>query len=430
MKPESVKTKQKSVLFIRNYSLLFSGKIISQLGDQIYTFALSWYILEVTKSGIQMASFLVIDTSVVAIVSLFGGLIADRLNRKYIMVWMDTIRGIVVILSAVLLYNHMLQIWMIYVSAVFLGTCGAIFSPASSAIIPNIVDKDQLTEATSLDQFVFSFCAAAGLLISGILYNLIGVFVIFLINAVSYLISGFLESCINLPYNKPINYIKNISFIHEFNKVINELYEGFLYVKKNSLIFNLTLLNAMFLLIVYPVIMVFSPYLFNVILKATPFQLAITQSGGWIGLIFGSIIAPIFISRLKLRNSIFWGLLVYSICFIIGAPILLPQIQPHINNWSMTVFFAIGGMFLSIGVTFFMISTNVIFQNYTSDEYRGRFWGLQRSIGAFIMPVGYLAGGFLVQYVWISLLFIGIALLMFILNLWAINLKEIKEGPV
>ena len=168
----SLTKKPPSVLRNRNFLLLFSGKIISQLGDQVYAFALSWYILDLTKSSLQMAIFLIVDTLVVAIVSPFGGIVADRLNRKRILVWMDVMRGIVVLLSAFLLYSHILQIWMIYVSAVFLGFCGSLFSPAAGAIIPNIVEDKQLTQAVSLNNFTGSFCAASGLLVSGMLYNL------------------------------------------------------------------------------------------------------------------------------------------------------------------------------------------------------------------------------------------------------------------
>lgn len=91
------------------------------------------------------------------------------------MVWMDAIRGSIVIAGAILLNYHLLEIWMLDLTAVLLGSYSGIFVPAASAIIPNIVKEDQLTQATSMDQFTGSFCAAFRLLVSGLLYNLIGV---------------------------------------------------------------------------------------------------------------------------------------------------------------------------------------------------------------------------------------------------------------
>jgi MFS family permease len=93
-----------------NFLFLFSGKVISQLGDQIYAFALSWFILDITKSSLAMSIFLVINCFIGAVVSPFGGIIADRFSRKKILVWMDAIRGIIVVLSTLLLYLQLMQI--------------------------------------------------------------------------------------------------------------------------------------------------------------------------------------------------------------------------------------------------------------------------------------------------------------------------------
>ena len=192
--------KPRSVFTNRNFLLLFSGKLISQLWDYIYAFALSWYILDLTKSSLQMAAFLVISTLVVAVSAPLGGIVADRYNRKGIMVWMDVLRGIVVIAAAFLLSQHMLQIWMLYLSAIILGFCGAMFSPAAGAIIPNIVEENQLTQALSANQFTASFCTMTGMVISGLLYNLIGISIIFVLNAASYFISGVLEACVRISF--------------------------------------------------------------------------------------------------------------------------------------------------------------------------------------------------------------------------------------
>ena len=187
-----------SVFRNRNFMFLFSGKIVSLLGDQVYAFALSWYILSVTKSGFKMSVFLFTNALAVALVSPFGGVIADRLSRKAILVRMDVVRCLVVLVAAFLLYRHELRIWMLYLSAIALGSCGAIFNPAAGAIIPNVVDDDQLAEASSMNQFSWSFCAFVGMAAGGFLDNSIGLFAIFMLNAASFLISAPLESLVDL----------------------------------------------------------------------------------------------------------------------------------------------------------------------------------------------------------------------------------------
>jgi MFS family permease len=407
--------------------LLFSGKTISLLWDQIYTFALSWYILDITHSSFQMSLFFVINCAISALISPFGGIIADRFNRKGVLVWMDVIRGIIVLITALLLSQHLIQIWMLYVSAVILAFCGAIFSPTASAIIPNIVEERQLVQATSLDQSLWSFCSMVGLLASGFLYGWIGINAIFLLNAASYFVSGMLEACLNLPRKTPNNLPDPLSFNPEIRKAFRELKEGYQYVKNNKLVYDLVQLNALFHLVVFPLIMVFFPYIFNVLLNATTIQLSITQSAGWLGVILGALMVSMFLKHITLRKKLFWGLLSYSACTLIIFPVFLPQIGQYFNNWAITIIFSTMGIVIGVAVTFFDIPINVIYQKYTSDEYRGRFWGFQGALLTLAMAVGYFLGGILAQRVWMGFLFLGIAMITLAINLWVINLKEVKE---
>ena len=168
------------------------------LGDQVYAFALSWYILSVTRSSFRMSLLLFTDALAAALVSPLGGVIADQLSRKAILVWMDLVRCLVVLALALLLHERALQIWMLYVGAIALGSCGAVFNPAAGAIIPNVVDDGRLAEATSMNQFSWSICAFAGMMAGGFLFNLIGIFAIFVLNAASFLVSAILESRVDL----------------------------------------------------------------------------------------------------------------------------------------------------------------------------------------------------------------------------------------
>lgn len=420
-------SKPPSVFLNRNFLLLYSGEVISMLWDHIYAFALSWYILDLTKSSLQQATFLVIDTIVVALISPLGGLIADRLNRKNIMVWMDVVRGMIVLIMAFLLYYHLLQIWMLYVSAIILGFCGAIFTPAGGAIIPSIVEERQLTQVYSANQFSISICTMLGMLISGVLYNVVGIFMIFLLNAVSYFISGVMEYCVQIPPKKPDASQRKSTLYQEFSRAVRELSEGFRYVRGNKVVYNLLLMNSIFNLVALPVVMVYSPYLFNVILKSTPLQLALPQASTWIGMIIGSFLATLFINRYKLKSSIFWGLLGCGIAIILDFLVVVPQIKSILRVWDISVFMAITTMTAGLSITFFTVSMYTIFQKYTSDEYRGRFWGFQSSLHTFAISIGYFIAGFLAQRVWLGWLFIGVGVSLFIIDLWVVNLKAIKE---
>lgn len=98
-------------------------------------------------SGFQMALFLVVDPFFLALLSPLGGAIADRTSRKSILVAMDLARALVALALAILYQLGVLQVWMLYVGAVGLSTCAAVFGPAPSAIIPNVVDAEGLPKA-------------------------------------------------------------------------------------------------------------------------------------------------------------------------------------------------------------------------------------------------------------------------------------------
>lgn len=187
------------VLRNRDYRLLFSARIISQLGDQIYVFAISWYILNVTHSSLQGAVPLILTTVITTFISLFGGTIADRLDRKHILVRTDILQGCILLVMVFLIYQNWLQLWMIYIFTVILAFCSSVFSPAASAIIPDIVPKKQLMEATSANQFAVSFCTMAGMLAGGVLYTLFGMTTVLVFNVASNLISAAMESRLNIP---------------------------------------------------------------------------------------------------------------------------------------------------------------------------------------------------------------------------------------
>jgi MFS transporter, DHA3 family, macrolide efflux protein len=424
--------KKQNVFLNYNFVLLFSGKIISLMGDQVYAFALSWFILDLTKSSLQMSIFLVIETLVVAIVSPFGGVFADRFNRKKILVMMDLVRGCIVIIMVILLMCHLIQIWMLYISAVILAFCGSIFSPSVSSIIPNIVTDEQLNQAVSLNQFSFTLCALTGMIISGFLYNTFGITVIFVLNAISYLISGFLELCLKIPdvVKKKIEQINDLN--NNFRKILIELKEGFQYIQTNKLIYNLIIMNALYNIIVFPLGYVYFPYIFNVILKATPFQLALSTGTIFLGMMIGSMVVPFLLDKVKMKLNfcISLGLIVFSFCGIIPVLTIFSPLHIYFTNWNITFILFFVSTIIGILLMFFNIPVNIIFQRFTTDEYRGRFWGIYASITSFSLPAAILLGGFLVKAIPMMFVLILTYSFFFVLNFWITNLKAVKALKV
>lgn len=128
----------------KNFTLIWIGKIISQLGDKFYAIALAWWILQETNSPSIMGVFLFTSVFPGVVLGFFAGAFVDRLKRKNILIISDIIRGSLVLIISILALNKALIISEVFIIGFLLSITTAFFEPAIQAIIPEIVDKEML----------------------------------------------------------------------------------------------------------------------------------------------------------------------------------------------------------------------------------------------------------------------------------------------
>ena len=189
----------KQKLWNKNFLLLLQGKLISNLGDVLYSVALSYWILETTGSKTMMGIILAVQTLVKVILSPLGGVISDRLNRKKIIVYSDFICGLVLVSVSVLGILGLLKVWMVLGAGITMAIASAFFQPAASAILPDLIDKEDLGKALSANQTTVTIVQIAGQSISGVLLGIFGPIMIFLGNGISYFLSSLSEAFITPP---------------------------------------------------------------------------------------------------------------------------------------------------------------------------------------------------------------------------------------
>src|SRR5215813_10309395 len=102
-------------LTVRSFALLWSGQLLSALGDGIYRVALTWWILEKTGSPTAMGTIFIFASVPMLVFLLIGGVAVDRYNRARVMLLSDTLRGLLIGIVAVLAFAHRLEVWHIYV---------------------------------------------------------------------------------------------------------------------------------------------------------------------------------------------------------------------------------------------------------------------------------------------------------------------------
>ena len=425
--------KLESIFRNRNFILLFLGKLVSQLGDVIYNMAIGWYILTITSSALQMSIYMAIGTVVYVVMGPIGGVIADRLDRKMLIIWMDYIRGAAVALTGLMMYFNIQSIWILYITSAVLSVCGAIFVPASNALIPNIVEEEQLTKANSMAASIQSISGIVGLVAGGVLYALIGIKAIFILNAVSYVLCGILETFIILPKEdakeslsagEPALNLKEGSLIGNMTK---ELLEGYKYIKKEKGFFILILFSAVINFVLTPVFAIYVPYIFNQVLKTSAERYSIVSAAMSIGFLLGAAIVSRTFKGEKINK-------ILRLCNVgLTATILAIYITMKlysinvISSFMVLIFFIILFLILGITLSILNIPIMVVIQKIIPNEMLGRISALSSTLAMMAMPLGMIIGGTLTDLLAINVILFVTAIVYGIITIYLCSNKELSK---
>ncbi|HWC32042.1 MAG TPA: MFS transporter, partial [Actinomycetota bacterium] len=132
----------------RSFARLYSAQLVSFAGDWFATVALVGLVEDLTGSATLVTLALVIQMASIAVLSPLGGLLADRLDRKRLMIGADVVR--VALALCYLLVDRPSEVWLAFAITAGISFLGAVFEPASSAAVPNIVDREDLPAANVL----------------------------------------------------------------------------------------------------------------------------------------------------------------------------------------------------------------------------------------------------------------------------------------
>lgn len=181
-----------AALLSRNpdFRSLWLGSVVSQLGDWFNSVALLGLLVELTQTPASAGLVIVAQILPAAFVGLLiSGAVADRFDRKKIMVTADLIRAAIAL--TFLLIRSPETAWIGFAATAGLGIGAAFFQPASAAALPNLVSKEELPTANALAQSTFASMLFLGALLGGVIAQLFGRDAAFVLNAVSFLISVF-----------------------------------------------------------------------------------------------------------------------------------------------------------------------------------------------------------------------------------------------
>lgn len=433
----------------RPYALLWIGQSLSGLGDGIFYIALAWQVLLMTHSGTAMGLVLVASTIPRLVFLLIGGVTADRLPRRTIILWSDGGRGVVVLLISILGFAGLLQFWHLMIEALIFGLVDGFFTPAVMAITPDLVEKDDLPSANALVAVSQTLTQLIGPVLGAGLIALISPIGAFALNGLSFLLSVAFLLSVQIPerhvqstpwqVDEPASEItgggsegntgkESEASEYEWGTgkqrrgiagVIADLWEGLFYVRSSRWLWVSILCLSVGGMGLAGPITVAMPKLIHDVYGQGAWLLGLISSTGAIGSLLGLGIAG-QAKRLKRR-----GLISYLSLVPAGAGIILFGLP-----WSHAAFFVIGplaSVMFGFSGAFFNTNWFTILQEMIPGDKLGRVISLTL-LGSFaLIPISQALTGTLTDRLGAAMVFLLGGLLALSINFLPLFVRDVRE---
>ena len=349
--------KTKNVFCYKNFTLTFLGAFVSNLGNTLYLFAVSFYILSLTNNNAFIqGAYLATGGIVYVLVTLFGGVISDRFHKGKIMFMCDYAKGGMLIAFTLLLMlviqDPSAKVVVLFIIAVLGNIIAAIFSPAASSLLPRIVPEKSYQQAQSYNSLMQSSLGVLGVILAAILYSVLDIHVLFFIVGGCYVLSGVSEMFIKYDYQKNEDKLT-------VKQVFKDIGDGMKYIGKLKPLLFLMLGILLLNFFVSPLSANFLPYFVatDVASRNYLFSDFLTPEM-WSSVIqvayaIGMIIMALILSNRPQKDRIYKGLSISLIIFAALYVVLTTIYVFFVNNLADINVMLIA--FVPIGITMGMV---------------------------------------------------------------------------
>jgi len=348
----------------RNYRLFFSGQSVSLIGTWMQKTAVSWIVYSLTHSSLMLGLSLLVSQLPSFLFSLVGGVVSDRYNRYRVLLGTQIASMIQAIALALLVLFVHYTVWEIFTLSAVLGIINAFDVPARQALVYEMIDdKKDLPNALALNSSMVNLSRLIGPAIAGFVLEKLGDGTCFVLNALSFVAVIISLLMMRLP--------RFIEKVHTKNP-IEELKEGFAYLKRTPSISYIILMLGLISLLVLPFSTLLPIYARD-IFKGTASTFGILDSV--IGL--GALCGAIFLASLKPGTNLRKVLAINTLVF--GGGLVLFS---HEGTYPLALAFA---MIAGFGMMSQITVSNTLLQTTADPEMRGRvisfyamaFFGMQ-----------------------------------------------------
>lgn len=371
-------------LFTKNFLLLIAGQLTSLFGNFILKLALSMYVLDVTGSAAVFAGILSAATVPTILLSPLGGILADRGNRRNIMVALDTLTGTFVLCTALLL-SEKNDLIVIAALLIALSILGAFETPTVQACIPTMLAGDNITKGNAVVNQAASLSCLVAPMLGGVFYAAFGLKPVMYASVGCFFITALFECFIKLNYQPAPGKGDLLSVVRQ------DFISSMRYIaKEQTSISKMLLLTAVSRFFVMGITIVGLPYIVRSILGLNARYYGAAESALAIATILGSIAAGLLTGKFKIHKLSL--ILAMPGIFIVPAGIafLLP-VNP-IAKYAVNIVSFCG---MQIAISIFSIFAVSLIQQKTPNHLIGKVMAYTSTITLCVQPIGQITYGFL-----------------------------------
>ncbi|HEX3437031.1 MAG TPA: MFS transporter [Pseudacidobacterium sp.] len=359
-----------------DYRLFWGGCMLSNVGTWMQNVAQGWLVLELSNSSFWLGMVGFAAAFPFLLFTLFGGVIADRVSKRKLLIGCQAAQMILAFLLAALTYFKVITIGQLALIAFVNGISNALNAPAYQAMVPRLVPPEDLSNAIALNSAQFNLSRIIGPTLGGYALAWIGM-------AGNFFLNGFSFLAVLWPLHR-MRYPEETRERHE--SVLKSLHDGIVYVRRSREMSAVVMLIMSASLLLLPFI-TFIPYFAKDVLHAGERGLGFLMACSGIGALAAAGVFA-YMDRIRWRGRV----IVFAGLFVMTAVIVLSY--SHSFALSAAMSFCEGfGMIISLS------TVNVTMQQLSSDAMRGRVMSIYAASFLGLPPVGCLVIGLLSRHV-------------------------------
>lgn len=407
----------------KNLTLLLTGRVVSDIGSSIQMMIMPLYIIDIGGSAALVGLFSFIYLLPILLIYPFAGVMGDRLNRKKIMVIADFVSAGIVLILAFISGTGQMHIGILFAMQVIVGIMYGFFDPATKGMVPQLVKKEDLAKTNSKIATLRILAGLVAPLIGVTLYTNYGITLLFLINGISFMISGFSELLIDYKFNK-----KTVT--NGFIGILKDLKAGAVFIRNNTMILQLSLYFLLVFMFIQPVFGVILPLVFRTKLAYSDTQYGYLQVILLAGALLGSVLVGVIGKDKNLKKLLVSGIGIVVVVMFVFSGLTYQGIITILGNDSISYFILFAGILflLYTSIMFISVPVQTLIQNVTPEDHMSRVFSIVGMISKGGMPLGALIYGVVLDLIEIhTALFIASIFVLVVSTVFIKAFSRIKE---